>query len=347
MASLTETAYYSRQVIKWGGIAILVMMVGRVIFGGMIAYWQAAHPPPLPPPTMGFGSLPELTFPKAAPLTLTYELQLPTGIFPDYPDRSRVYFMPTSRPNLLALEESKKEAKALGFVTEPIQISEVQFRWAKTTPLTTTLDMMIYTGLFTYRVDWFSQTDFLAEKQLVNEFEAVNQVRNFLQRSKFWMDDLDASQPRVAYLKAGAGTYRETVSLSEADFVQVDIFRQKLEDNYPVYTPDPNKGLIRGIVTHNQAVPIVYLEYNYYPVDYQTFHTYPIKTAVQAFDELKQGKGYVARLIGKVTAVTVRKVELAYFDTTDTANYLQPIYVFSGDDEFLGYVPAVRANLNK
>jgi len=34
---------------------------------------------------------------------------------------------------------------------------------------------------------------------------------------------------------------------------------------------------------------------------------------------------------------------LGYFDDFQFQPYLQPIYVFAGDDDFLGYVPAISS----
>jgi len=36
-------------------------------------------------------------------------------------------------------------------------------------------------------------------------------------------------------------------------------------------------------------------------------------------------------------------VYLAYYDSLDPQTYLQPVFVFEGDDDFLAYVPAVEA----
>ena len=50
----------------------------------------------------------------------------------------------------------------------------------------------------------------------------------------------------------------------------------------------------------------------------------------------------VYRTISKAGGTaTVRTVTLAYYDSLDPQNYLQPVFVFEGDDGFLAYVPAV------
>ena len=42
-----------------------------------------------------------------------------------------------------------------------------------------------------------------------------------------------------------------------------------------------------------------------------------------------------------VKQAVVRNVSLAYYDSVIPQNYLQPIYVFEGDGNFIGYVSAI------
>jgi hypothetical protein len=40
--------------------------------------------------------------------------------------------------------------------------------------------------------------------------------------------------------------------------------------------------------------------------------------------------------------ITIKKMFLAYYDPDEYQPYLQPVYVFVGDNDFVGYVPAVE-----
>lgn len=341
MATLTETAYYSRLIIKWGGIFLLFLMIGRMSWGMAVRWWKLLHPKPLPVPTMGFNRLPDLNFTSPAATEVTYTLQLPTGTYPEFGDRAKVYAMGEVAPNLIALERAKETAKRMGFKNEPKGLSDMLFQWTETQPPTSTLEMMIFTGVFTYKRDWFTQVDFLSEKQFETEARTIELVKSFLQQAQLLQDDLKNGEAKVSYLKANAGAYRETVSLSEADFVRVDLFRATIDKVYQIMTQNPDKGLVRGIVAGNKNVKLVLLDYAYFPVDYTNSQTYWIKRPETAYAELTSGKGFVARLKPEVNQVTVRRVELGYFDSQAPQKYLQPIYIFRGDDNFIGYVPAV------
>jgi len=58
---------------------------------------------------------------------------------------------------------------------------------------------------------------------------------------------------------------------------------------------------------------------------------------------VQAGEGYIASGQNLERAV-IRSVELAYFDDFEYQPFLQPIYVFKGDDNFLAYVSAIHPN---
>ena len=72
------------------------------------------------------------------------------------------------------------------------------------------------------------------------------------------------------------------------------------------------------------------------------FATYPLKTASEAWEDLKSGKGFIANLGDNNEGVLkIRRVYLAYYDAGVYTEFYQPIVVFEGDNKFTAYVPAV------
>ena len=144
-------------------------------------------------------------------------------------------------------------------------------------------------------------------------------------------------------MKASGRSYQEAVSLSESDFLQFDFFRNPIAEVYPAMTVDAETGVVNVILSTNpQRAWLVNMEYNYFPVNYDRIETYPLKTAAEAWQELQNGSGYVASLEDGVTDIVIRQVELGYYDAFDKQPYMQPIFIFRGDNEFVGYVQAVR-----
>ena len=85
------------------------------------------------------------------------------------------------------------------------------------------------------------------------------------------------------------------------------------------------------------------LAYTYWPIDLSTSATYGLITSDQAWSLLQSGQGYIARYPTSGNTVTVRNIYLGYYDSYDPQTYLQPVFVFEGDNGFLAYVPAVAA----
>src|SRR5258708_32231548 len=102
--TLTQLAYFGRLAVKFGIIGLVVLVVGRPFWMAFSSYWIATHPPAPPPPTMGFGYLPALHFPtkSASDKPTTYQLQTPTGGFPRFGDRAKVFLETKSPLSLLA-----------------------------------------------------------------------------------------------------------------------------------------------------------------------------------------------------------------------------------------------------
>ena len=67
-----------------------------------------------------------------------------------------------------------------------------------------------------------------------------------------------------------------------------------------------------------------------------------MKPSSTAWEELQAGRGFIARYpTNGAISIVVRQVYLGYYDSFDPQMYLQPVFVFEGDNGFLAYVPAV------
>ncbi len=341
MATLSDTAYVSRQAIQYMIATLLALIMGRMLLGGLVTLWQRLNPAPPPPPTMGYGILPRINFPDK-PANLRYTLQTASGSLPNFPDRINVYQVISNRPNLLALDEARAKAAAMGFSGPAEKRSDLLYLWERTEPVSGKLNMYIYQGNFVMSMDWFEDPAYLFEQKLPSEDNAIRNVKIFLDRAGLMPSDLKSGPAEVDYLRARGTSLIPAVSLSEADFLEINFFRSPIDENYKSMTANPDQGLVRAVLGGgNVATGLVNLEYNYFPINYDQAETYPLKPASVAWEELLAGGGYVARVKIDVTDVIVRRVELGYYDSYSPQEYLQPVYIFSGDDSFVGYVPAL------
>lgn len=343
MANLTTTAYYTRKAIKYGSITIVVLLVVRLVWTVASGYWQKIHPSPPPPPNTAFGKLPKLSFPQVENLPkFSYRLETIEGTAPKLDSVGRVYFIPKPTASLLALDRAKQLAKKMGFQKEPTKISERLFRFEGQNSATT-LEIDSISQKFKLLYDFASDQSILAEKKLPNDEQAVSETKSFLRQADLLSDDLANGQAKVSYLRFIVPDLIPAISLSEADFVRVDLFPQNL-DNLSILPPNPKQAQVSLIFSGNRDLGkrIIQVNYAHSPVNREKFATYALKDSNVAWQELASGKGYVAAAgENSEGEVVIRKISLAYFESENSQDFLQPIFVFEGDNNFVAYLSAI------
>jgi hypothetical protein len=202
--------------------------------------------------------------------------------------------------------------------------------------------MNIFNLDFELSSEYLSKPELLSNKNLPDDYEAVQRVKNFLKNSDLLPRDIATAAGEIVYLKSLGGELQPAVSYSDADFIQVDLNRIPIDKIHRMYGSEGYKGSVHAVLSgaFKGTNSIVELEYSYQEVDYQQVETYPIRTSQQAFRSLQAGEGYVIS-DEEVTEAIIRKVTLGYYQADEEQDYLQPIFVFEGDNEFIAYVPAV------
>lgn len=342
--SLTSINYGGRLLVKYGLAFLVFLMVGRVLLNAFVAYWKAIHPEPPPPPTVGFGVLPPLFFPPqdTTDQPSAYVLEMPYGI-QEITDRAKVFLVTKSSASLLADQKTKEIAAKYGFIFAPEVISDELYRFTKNAPLEMSLEMSPVDFSFSLRSNFLSRPDLLTTSGLLPEpFEAVDQVKKFAVTAGLLGDDIATSSGKVSFLRSIGGELKPALSLSDAHFLQVDLNRAPIDTLYKVYTSAGEQGVISAKLSAafsgNSAV--MEMDYYYRQVDYLNFETYPLRSARSAWNVVQSGQAFVVGGAGLKEAV-VREVELAYYDSFTEQSYLQPIYVFKGDANFMALVSAI------
>ncbi|MFZ1721710.1 MAG: hypothetical protein WAU07_04345 [Microgenomates group bacterium] len=343
--TLTNVTEIGRKVVKFGLIGIVVLMVGRVSINAFVAYWKATHPPPPPPPTVGFGTLPAVMFPEKSTddSPISYRLETANGQLPQFGDRAKVFFMPKAASSLLDDQTAKTIASSFGFIFQPEILSTEAYRWTKSEPLQSTLELNTRNHHFKLTTDYLSRPELLLNSSVPSSFKAVDTVKSMLKGASLLPSDVATASGEVVFMKAVGGELDEAVSPSDTDYLQVDLFRTPIDNKYRMYSPEGLKGTISAVISGAARADssVVELISYYSPVDYSQVHTYPIRTSQEAWQVLQAGEGFVAYPSKNETAV-IRSVSLGYFDDYEEQEYLQPIYVFSNpEDGFLAFVSAV------
>jgi len=341
-ASLTSTAINTRRVIRYGIFFVIFLTFSRVVLGIAGSIYTTLVPKPPPPPTVQFGKLPNLPFAKATQEfpTFDFKIETATGSLPKFPTQSKVYLMPAYTTTLFSSDEAKKKATALGFASDPIELSAVLYRYASLRS-PSALELNIVNGAFSVSYNLAADSSPLQGLPPNQEQSAVI-AKTLLTSSGSIVEDLEG-EPFYDFLKVEGNNLVRAVSLSESSLIRVNLTRKEI-DELPAVTADPTRSNAWFILSgaDERERQLIAAQYRHFRIDEKRFETYPIKTAAQALEDLKAGKGYIANLgLNKEGKVTIRNVYLAYYDPDTITPFYQPVVVFKGDGEFVAYVPAV------
>lgn len=342
--TLTEAAYISRNVVKYGAIVLVALIVGRTFFTAFAAYWRATHPPDPAPPTVGFGVLPSLEFPKKdlEEKPKSYQLETATGGFPQFPDRAKVFLMFRSVSSLLDDENAKQVAANFDFVFAPESIGNELYRFTKSNPLQSTFQINTRTLNFSLDSDFLSRPELLASGEVMDQTRGVSLVKSALSAADLLPADVATASGDSVYLKALGDELSTALSYSDADYLRVNLNRNPIDGQYRSYTDKGAVGAINAILSgaFSGKNSIVRMNYNFQDIDYSQVETYPLRTPKSAWQLLQSGEGYIVDK-GEYDTAVIRTVSLGYYESPQEQDYFQPIYIFQGDGDFMGYVPAV------
>lgn len=346
MATLTQTAYFARQAIKFGGIAFGVLILLRAGFI-TIRKMIPAKPAPLPPPNVAFGKLPRIKFPEKSNLPqINYRLETISGVLPKMPTQGKVYFMPHPSVSFMDEEKINSWAKALGFIQKPEKAGPGEFDYRFTIqPPMTIVNINSLTRNFSFTYDWRNDTNFSLQTP-PEDSQAIAKTTAFLQTAQSLPDDIDKTSGKVIYLKNDNNNLIESI-YQEANFSKVNLFRLT-DDGLKILPSDPNNSNIYVIVSsgNNKFNGVTEARYIHNLISTEINATYPLKDINQAWTQLVENKGFIASLGNNQDGnVTIRDAYLAYYEVETNQSYLQPIIVFTGDKGFTAYVPAIADNL--
>ncbi len=344
MASLTETSIISRKVIRYGLYFLIFIASARFMYNTAHTIWLTIFPPPPPEATVAFGKLPKLPFPEREfPKGLNINVETADSELPVLLDQLPVYVMPPIPQNIKALDEAKEIARRLGFSQSGSPLLESTpsvYRFPKA-KAASSLRINIITKIFSIDYDTLQNPRVVQGTPAAPE-EAVKQAVSYIKSGNLLPPDLGPTSHQ--YYKVEVDKFVPVSSQSEANLVKVNIFRKNFgpEGIAQSMTPDYPEANIWFLFGNLGTKEMIRGEYYYFPIDEGKSGTYPLLTAQEALDKLKNGEGFLVRFTGSNKSVTIRKVYLAYYDAGQYAEYYQPIVVFEGDNDFLAYVPAVE-----
>ena len=334
MLTLTKASEETKEILKWGGLFLIGLVISFILLQVFLFVKNMFFPTPPPKPTVSFGVLPYQTFPgNVTDKKLTYSLNTLTGFTPNLQGQTKVYKTVQPVSDLLALSRTQAMVRTIGFNSNPIALSSRTFEWSTSESKDIKIDIINHNFVFTY--PYLNDQGVLSTSNL-DVKQAIPVAQAMLSNMDLFSKDIDVSKTKVISYSIKDGKLVPPTSLYDTQlalvsFVQADI------DNLPVYYTDPSSSSMNFLVGSGKVLGGNFLHQTL-AADYGT---YPVKTSAQAYKDLQDGKGYIAKYYGSSSNIVIRNVFLAYYMSGNLQQYLMPIFVFQGDNGFYAYISAI------
>ncbi len=372
--NLTKTSAYVKRFFKFLFIFVgSYYLLTLVIFPGSIAIIRAIFVKKIPF-NPAYGQMEQLVFSPKRIKNDTIEIVLDTNdakLPEKFPDRMTVYKFIPQQYSYLAGKNAQEDALVLGFSDKDLtsDLSGTIYKW-RNSVTSSNLTIDINSRKLELKTTNLEGKGSSFSKGSVSVNSAKEKAKNILSSIYRFNDDLYTKGTQKVRLGTYSGSkIQETKSSTEAQLALVDFYRSI--GNYPILGPDPDKGLMRIIVSGKKDKvnplnnPLV--EADYWEINTQSKAEYPIITPQTAWDIVRTGGGVISSIVPKnsspfvgytttqVDKIYIDNIYLAYYETPEFQFYLQPIYVFSGTYTSRGseggnitiYFPAITAEFSK
>lgn len=342
--TLTEISYYIR---KYAPVAVLVFLVFLIlIYSIKLVFILVERDRVVSTKTNPiWGQIKAPDFGKEATPSagINFILDTPEGVPVTATDAAHVFFLPPQSTKFGYIEKTSLMAKEIGFDTEVVKPNligkQVQFRDG-----TQTFSVDISNFNFTYR--YFFENDANIFDELFNpgEGESEREAVSFLKSIDQYPEELSKGSINISFFSYDPTQDSKIIRLKNninANLVKVNFNRPNIDDRV-VVTPhffDSENYVL--MTKNNRGFKVLRAQISFFEKSDENVGLYPLKTGVQAFEELKSGRGYVVSNPNDKTDITIREMQLGYYDPGSYQEYLQPVYFFIGDGEFVAYVAAI------
>lgn len=257
-------------------------------------------------------------------------------------DAAQVFLFPAAKFQFDYLPKVYLMAKTFGFDTETIKHklinNEAVFQDKKQR-----LAIDITTYNFRYDYDFRKDTK-LVEAAETPDFESSkNTAINFLKSIDRYPAELARGDiaPIYMFYDKEASTAGVVTDPQEANMIEVDFYRQKVDQFLPMSPSYFNSQNYVMLMPNRGGAKVVSAQVRFFETSPTQIGTYPLISGQQAYNKLIGGKAILISPGSGKKDISIKTMLFAYFDPDVYQNYYQPIYVFTGDNDFVAYVPAV------
>lgn len=338
MLNLVTVTKDSRIFLKFSAIFLGVAFIIYMFVQGGILVQNIFFPKPAPPPVQAFGRLPHISFPSAGTPGIEFRINTIDGNLPVLPDRLNVYKLRLPEPNLLALQAAKRALSGVGFSDNQTKLSDTLYQWSQT-KTGAIMQYDIVTQNFTITSNYLTNP-LLSTTRSMPPIDSIQaNTYNFVQSINSKTTDINKDKTKVELLEMQNGSLVPSENATRAKYARI-ILKQNDIDSIPVIYDTPNDSILSFVVAFPDSdFQILEGQFFYHQPDLENKSDYPIKTAETAFNDLTKGNAYMINP-QNLTSVDITNVELRYYLTKNSSEYVLPVFVFTGIN-FAAYVEAI------
>lgn len=327
-------------------LAFLVILVVFILYYAISLIFRLASLQKEQPAFLNavFGKIKALEIEDASSSAgLTFRLDNVEGKPVTSTDSAKVFYMPPPVARFGYREKVYLMAQTLGFDTN---ITRYQLRdeMAVLADPIQELAVDIRNFNFTYQYNFENTPELFDTAVTPTTKQSQDQAIAFLQKIGRYPTELSLGTINTIFFKYDPKTKQLTQLARNigANLVEIDFYRPNV-DIFPAVSPSffNSQNYVLLMINQEGEAKILKAQIKFFEKSDQQVGFYPVKTGDAAYNDLQEGRAWVISNPGDKQNVVIREMKIGYFDPDAPEDYLQPIYIFIGDDDFISYVPAV------
>lgn len=345
MTTLTEVSYYTRKFLPFGILAFIILFIMfyavKLLFMTLFGF---RGPQKVYTNTV-FGKIKKPQVKVASPPAgLKFTLDTIEGRPVTATQAAKVYFLPPQAARFGYREKIYLVAKTLGFDTALIKHKLIDTE-ASFVDSKQKLAIDITNFNFQYQYSFEKDPAVFTKTVIPSKNEIENKAINFLKTVGRYPEELSKGKTNIIYLRYNPQTKGFTffprptadVNAAEVDFYRPDV------DGLSSVSPSYFNSQHFVIMTFYDSgtFKVLKAQIKFFEKSEEQVGTYPVKSGETAWQELQAGGGMIISFPGQKSEVTIKNMFMGYLDPDFYQDYLQPVYVFLGESNFVAYVSAV------
>ncbi len=341
--TLTEMSYYSRRMAPFAIVAVLLVLIIFYAFRIFFLYLDTQKIAQVNAnPIFGQIKRPQVEVTATPSGKLNYVLDTIEGRPVTATDSAQVFFLPKVTTKFGYNQKITLMAQTFGFSEEGLKYKLVD-QDAQFADQLNMLHIDIASFNFTYQYALDQDPSIFDNVRIPDTKEAEDKATEFLRNLDAYPEDLAQGKVNIVYMNYDPTTTQLKVveNPDAANMVEADFYRPDVGD-YPILSPKYfNSQNYVAMVFNQNSYKVVKAQVKHFDASKEQVGLYPLVTGDQAYQRLQSGQALFISLPQNTSTITIKKMFLGYLDPDIYQQYLQPVYVFLGDNNFVAYVPAI------